>query len=91
LIADLRGILQRFSNATSRSVTTHSVTTDLGASKNVPEKSGDIDSSVMSNVEMVSILRKLCHAYANNDPIYEELEPIANEIRKQLDRRGGQF
>jgi tetratricopeptide (TPR) repeat protein len=43
----------------------------------------------MSDQEMLSILRRLCNAYAEDDPIYKELEPIAADIGKLLDKRGG--
>ena len=45
--------------------------------------------SPMRDSEMLSLLRKLCAAYVNNDPVYKKLEPIATEIGKQLDKRGG--
>ena len=39
--------------------------------------------------EMLSALCLLCEAYANNDPLYEELEPVATEIGRRLDQHGG--
>jgi hypothetical protein len=41
-------------------------------------------------VTMLTVLRKLCKAYAKNDTAaYKELEPLATAIGQELNRRGG--
>ncbi len=48
-----------------------------------------LDVADMNDEEMLSILKRLCVAYMDNDPLYKKLEPIATEIGEKLDKRGG--
>lgn len=49
----------------------------------------NIKENIMSEQEMFSVLKKLCKAYTENDPVYNELELIATEIGEQLNKYGG--
>ena len=43
-----------------------------------------------NDAEILSLLRQLCNAYANNDTnLIEKLEPLATKIGKELDQHGG--
>lgn len=89
LIADLRGILKRFaeSSPTARSISEQM--SDIPVRQECGAASELRAASDMSDQEMVAVLRRLCAAYASDDPVKRELEPIATEIGGQLDRRGG--
>lgn len=64
---------------------THSAT-DKNGQLSKRETKGDDN---MNDNEMLHVLKNLCDAYTNNDPVYKELEPAATEIGKQLNERGG--
>jgi len=53
------------------------------------ENTSEKGNKMMNDHEMLSILKKLCNAYAQNEPTYKELEPIATKIGEQLNEHGG--
>ena len=56
----------------------------LHANSNIEE-----DDIMRNDHEMLSILKRLCNAYAQDDPMYKELEPLATKIGQQLNEHGG--
>ena len=53
------------------------------------QEAQNVEENIMSDQEMLSTLKRLCNAYAQDDPIYKELEPLATKIGQQLNDRGG--
>ena len=89
LIADLRSILKRFSDRESIPDPVQARVSTTPGGNDTRWKTEQAGGKAMRDSEMLSLLRKLCAAYVNNDPVYKKLEPIATEIGKQLDKRGG--
>ena len=71
LIGDIRAVIIRYTNLTSASSSAH------GRMSVVLQRQIAPEGKTMTDQEMISILRRLCIAYSNNDRVYKELEPIA--------------